>query len=85
MLTDQLNAFEIVVLDDQSVAALPFVRRKGPDSQMVQNVLFVAGGLAVAGWVSFHGPQRKKAYRECPAKSFNPASFKSLGAWGHAR
>jgi len=41
--------------------------------------------LAVAGWVSFHGPQRKKGYRECPAKSFNPASFKSLGAWGHAR
>lgn len=53
MFADQFAAFKIMVLDDELVETLGFVRLDGPDGQMIEDVLLVHRRLAVARSVDF--------------------------------
>lgn len=84
MLAHQLGAFEIMVLKDELIEAPQFVRLDGPDGKLLEHVLFISRGLAVANFIFCHGPQSKKSSRPCPVKSLNPPRLRKFASCGYA-
>jgi hypothetical protein len=73
-----VSVLEVVMFDEESVAAREFVGSERADGEVIEDVLFIGSGLAMSELFLVHSRQRKRSDVVCPAQSINPLRANNL-------